>query len=67
LSVKPPAQEPVVGRREDGDAELIRASVLSPGLEVARDAYEYDGYGNLAAFFDEMAASWRGWSGERSY
>jgi len=38
-------------------------------LEAGRDVYE--GYSNgfepLAAFFEELAESWRGWQGERIY
>jgi hypothetical protein len=26
-----------------------------------------DGFGQLAGFFAELAASWRGWRGERTY
>jgi hypothetical protein len=50
-----------------GAAEMIRARIVAPGLDASRDAYEYGGYGALAEFFDAMADSWRGWSGERSF
>lgn len=56
-----------VRQRKDGGADLIRVRILSTGLEAEGDAYEHNGYGALAAFFEGMAADWRGWSGERSY
>ncbi len=56
-----------VDRRLDGAAELLRARLVAPGLDVERDVYEFDGYAALAAFFDEIASSWRGWVGEREF
>jgi Family of unknown function (DUF6228) len=56
-----------VDRRADGAAELLRARLVAPGLDVERDAYEFEGYAALAGLFDEMASSWRGWDGERTF
>lgn len=56
-----------VDRRLDGAAELLRARLVAFGFDVERDVYEFDGYAALAAFFDEMASSWRGWVGEREF
>jgi hypothetical protein len=56
-----------VDRRQDGNAELLRAGLVSPGLAVQRTAYDYEGYGASAAFFEDMARDWRGWAGERRY
>ena len=39
----------------------------APSVTVERDAYEHEGYDALAAFFENLADSWRGWHGERSY
>ena len=56
-----------VDRLPTGSAELLRARVRAPGLDCERDAYEYGGYEALAAFFEDMAGSWRGWLGERVF
>jgi hypothetical protein len=56
-----------VERSADGAARLIRAGVHAPLVNVEVDAYEYEGYDALAAFFEGLAESWRGWDEERSY
>jgi hypothetical protein len=56
-----------VARDRAGRADLLRARVTSPGLDVARDVYQYGGYEGLATLFEGMAEQWRGWDGEREY
>jgi Family of unknown function (DUF6228) len=56
-------------RLPNGRAELLAITIRDADLEAGRDVYE--GYSNgfepLAAFFEELAESWRGWQGERIY
>ncbi len=56
-------------RLPNGSAELLAISVRDADLEANRDVYEgySHGFESLAAFFEELAGSWRGWQGERTY
>lgn len=58
------------GRRlPNGAAELLDVSIRDLDLKAGKSVYEgyTDGFEQLARFFEELAASWRGWSGERTY
>ena len=50
-------------RLPNGAAELLDVTIRDVGLTAGHAVYEgySDGYGLLAAFFAELAASWRGW------
>jgi hypothetical protein len=58
-----------VRRLPNGRAELLAVAIRDVDLTAGREVYE--GYGNgfesLAAFFEDLAASWRGWRGTRVY
>jgi len=53
----------------NGCAELLAISIRDTDLAAGRDVYEgySSGFESLAAFFEELAGSWRGWQGERTY
>jgi hypothetical protein len=53
-------------RDPDGTARTLLARLDGPGLSASVSAYD-DNYGHLVTFFDDLAASWRGWDGERSF
>jgi hypothetical protein len=53
-------------RDRDGIPTIITAALDGPGLAASMAAYD-DRYGALAVFFDDLAASWRGWDGERAF
>ena len=58
------------GRRfPNGAVELLDVTVRDMDLEAGKSVYEgyTDGFEQLARFFEDLAASWRGWSGERTY
>jgi hypothetical protein len=56
-------------RLPNGAAELLDVSIRDTDLTAGRAVYAgyADGFGRLADFFAELAASWRGWPGERTY
>jgi hypothetical protein len=53
-------------RHPDGTPRYLLARLDGPGLSASVSAYD-DRYGALAVFFDDLAGSWRGWSGERAF
>ena len=58
------------GRRlPNGAVELLDVTIRDVDLEAGKSVYEgyTDGFERLARFFDDLAASWRGWTGERIY
>ena len=58
------------GRRlPNGAVELLDVSIRGWDLKAGKSVYEgyADGFEQLARFFEDLAASWRGWSGERTY
>ena len=52
-----------------GAAELLDVTIRDQDLQAGKSVYEgySDGFEGLARFFDDLAASWRGWTGERVY
>jgi hypothetical protein len=52
-----------------GDAYVrtARVSIRAPGLEAHTIATFSDGPWDLALFFGQLAADWRGWEGERHW
>jgi hypothetical protein len=56
-------------RLPNGAAELLDVTIRDVDLEAGKSVYEgySDGFEHLARFFDDLATSWRGWSGERAY
>lgn len=50
-------------------AQYLSVTIEGPDLRASRQVYEgYDeGFSNLAAYFADLAASWRGWEGIREY
>jgi hypothetical protein len=57
-----------VGRLPAGSAELLAVTIRDAGLEAGLTVYGgySEGIEPLAAFFEELAESWRGWPGERT-
>jgi hypothetical protein len=58
------------GRRlPNGAAELLDVSIRDVDVEAGKSVYEgyTDGFEQLVRFFEDLADSWRGWSGERVY
>lgn len=53
-------------RHPDGSPRTIAATLEGPSLTASVVSYD-DHYGALADFFDGLAASWRGWDGERTF
>jgi hypothetical protein len=53
-------------RHPDGTPSRLLARLDGPGLSAYVSAYDFN-YCQLGVFFDDLAASWRGWSGERSF
>ena len=58
--------EPPVDPHGDGYAQTARVSIRANGLEARTIVTLFDGPGNPAVFFAELAADWRGWTGKRS-
>lgn len=59
-----------IGRRlANGAAELLDVTVRDVDLQAGKSVYEgyTDGFELLARFFEDLAAEWRGWKGERIY
>jgi Family of unknown function (DUF6228) len=56
-------------RLPNGAAELLDVTIRDVDLTAGRAVYAgyAEGFGLLAEFFAELAASWRGWKGERTY
>jgi len=54
------------GRLPNGAVELLDVTIRDVDLQAGKSVYEgySDGFEQLARFFDELAQSWRGWSGE---
>jgi Family of unknown function (DUF6228) len=53
-------------RHPNGTPRNILARLDGPSLSASVSAYD-DNYGALVDFFDDLAASWRGWDGERAF
>lgn len=56
-------------RQPSGAVELLDVTVRDKDLQAGKSVYEgySDGFELLARFFDDLAAGWRGWTGERVY
>lgn len=56
-------------RQPSGAAELLDVTIRDKDLHAQKSVYEgySDGFELLARFFDDLAAYWRGWTGERVY
>ncbi len=56
-------------RLPNGAVELLDVTIRDVDLEAGKSVYEgyTDGFEQLVRFFEDLAASWRGWSGERTY
>jgi hypothetical protein len=56
-------------RQPSGAVELLEVNVRDKDLQAGKSVYEgySDGFELLARFFEDLAASWRGWIGERVY
>jgi hypothetical protein len=53
-------------RDRNGTPTTIVAGLDGPGLSASIAAYD-SRYGELAIFFEELADSWRGWEGKRTF
>jgi hypothetical protein len=53
----------------DGTVRSVEVSVRTPGLAAGLQVQSHyaTGFDDLVAFFQELAASWRGWPGEKAY
>jgi hypothetical protein len=60
-SIDPPAEP------HDVCVRTARVSIRAPGLQAHTIATFSDGPRDLALFFAELAADWRGWEGERHW
>jgi hypothetical protein len=57
-----------VQRGLEGEIETVVVRLRVPGLDASRRVWETAaGFYALVAFFNELAADWRGWQGERRY
>jgi hypothetical protein len=57
-----------VQRGPKGEIETVVVRLRVPGLDASRRVWEYEaGFNALVAFFNGLAADWRGWQGERTY
>lgn len=47
----------------------LSVTLEGPDLRASRQVYEgyANGFTNLARYFEDLTANWRGWSGSRSY
>jgi Family of unknown function (DUF6228) len=56
-------------RLPHGVVELLDVTIRDVDLEARKSVYEgyTDGFEQLVRFFEDLAASWRGWRGERTY
>ena len=53
-------------RHPDGTPSNLLVILDGPGLSASVSAYDLN-YSPLAAFFEDLADSWRGWRGERAF
>jgi hypothetical protein len=53
----------------DGTVRSVEVSVRTPGLDARLRVQSHyaRGFDDLVAFFQELAASWPGWPGEKAY
>jgi hypothetical protein len=53
----------------DGTVRAVEVSVRTPGLAARLQVQSHyaKGFDDLVAFFQGLAASWRGWQGEKAY
>jgi Family of unknown function (DUF6228) len=53
----------------DGTVRAVEVSMRTPGLAAGLQVQSHyaKGFDDLAAFFQGLAASWRGWQGEKAY
>ncbi len=58
-----------VQRGPEGEIWSVVVRLRVPGLDASRrvSAHYATGFDELVAFFNELAADWRGWQGERTY
>jgi hypothetical protein len=58
-----------VGRPDDGPAEVLNFELRDLNLRASKDVYGgyAHSFGDLAQYFDGLAADWRGWSDVRIY
>jgi hypothetical protein len=47
--------------------DYCRAELSCGSMEASTEYYDHDGVQSLAEYFGEIAASWRGWEGDRSW
>jgi hypothetical protein len=53
-------------QRTDG-SEYYRVTIRGNGLNASAQVYAFEPKGSLEQFFKEIAASWRGWEGEKAW
>jgi hypothetical protein len=58
-----------VQRGPEGEIWSVVVRLRVPGLDASRlvSAHYATGFDELVAFFNGLAADWRGWQGERTY
>jgi Family of unknown function (DUF6228) len=59
----------LVERGSKGEILSVVVRLRVPGLDASRRVWAHyaTGFDELAAFFNGLAADWRGWQGERTY
>jgi hypothetical protein len=56
------------GLRKRGGSEHFRVTIRSRNLLASSQVYAFDPYNDgLRLFFEDLAANWKGWSGEKKW
>lgn len=55
------------GLRLAEGAEYYRVTLKAKDIIVSAKVYAFEPYNNLSQFFNDLAAHWRGWNGEKQW